>query len=185
MLMVHSGQTLDSGSGNGKSSTSHGRPLPLPRAIDEHKPSVFGLGFGYANATSWTANGRGLMALGDLCDSTLCEDCRAIQVLGPECKSTFSHLSFSEMRDNASACRLCKLLVEALEPSWHPAYPHAVVDRKELSSEDQLDRESAAVNVFVWAHPQMPNDATYLVAYLSYAGLDHGLCTIRLFKSQG
>lgn len=184
MLTVRSGQMLDSVSGSAKSSASQGRTPPLRRAVDEDWPSLLGLGFGYADTSSATA-GRGLMALGDLRDAALCEDCRAIQVLGPECRSRFSRLSFSEIRDNASTCRLCKLLVEALEPSWHPAYPHAVVDRKELSSEDRLDRESAAVNVFVWAHPQVPNDATYLIAYLSYAGLDHGICTIRIFRSQG
>lgn len=184
MLTVHSGQMLDPVSGSGKPSTSRGCSPRPRRAVDDHWLPALGLRFGYAD-TSSTADSRGLMALGDLWDAALCEDCRAIRALGPECRSQFSHLSFSGIRDNASRCHLCKLLVEALEPSWHPAYPHAVVDRKELSSEDRRERESAAVNVFVWAHPQVPNDATYLIAYLSYAGLDHGICTIRIFRSQG
>ncbi|KAL2135765.1 hypothetical protein VTI74DRAFT_7135 [Chaetomium olivicolor] len=74
-------------------------------------------------------------------------------------------------------------MAEALNPSWHPAYPHAAFERNELPSDELDSREQTKVTVFAWPHPQIPDDATYLVAYLSHPGVEHGLCTIRIFKS--
>jgi len=87
------------------------------------------------------------------------------------------------MRANAPRCQLCKVFADGLVPSWHPEYPHAIVDRKKLS-EDELDqREAAAVTLYSWPHPQTPSEAMYLLAYLNHSGLDHGLCTVRIYRA--